>query len=48
MPQAHIVLGAGDGDRQLLMLLIVSMKHRQLLLPMCGVVEPLVASNVLL
>ena len=35
----HVVLGAGDDDRQILILIIVSMKHDQLLLAMRGVVE---------
>ena len=43
VPQAdqndHVVLGAGDGDRQILILIIISVKHDQLLVAVRGVIE---------
>ncbi len=43
MPQAnhhrHVVLGARNNNRQILILLIVSVKHDQLLIAMRGIVE---------
>jgi len=40
-PDEHdrVVFGAGDDNRQILILFVVSMKHNQLLLPVRGVVE---------
>ena len=37
--QDHVVLGAGDDDRQVLILLVVAVEHDQLLLPVRRVVE---------
>ena len=37
--QGHVVLGAGDGDRQVLILLVVSVEHDQLLLSVRRVVK---------
>jgi hypothetical protein len=35
----RIIFGAGDGDRQVLMLLVIAVEHRQLLLTVRGIVE---------